>query len=169
MPAATIQNLPAGNLRLIRKEDNSAVASIIREILTSFGCTGPGFAIHDPEVDAMFEAYQLPRSRYFVMERDGEVVGCSGVAPLEGSTHDMCELRKLYVLEKARGFGYGRQLMDVSLEAAKEFGFECCYIETLPFMKTATVMYENAGFTRIDGPMGNTGHHGCDRWYIKAL
>jgi putative acetyltransferase len=60
-------------------------------------------------------------------------------------------------------------LLESSLSAAKEFDFKRCYLETLPFMKVATALYERAGFIRIDGAMGATGHHGCDRWYIKEL
>ncbi len=169
MQSSAALNIAPGVLRLICREDNAQVASIIREVLTSFGCTGEGFAIHDPEVDCMFETYQLPRSRFFVVEENGKVVGCGGVAPLKNGNPDTCEMQKFYILQQARGLGYGKQLLDASLHAAKQFGFAKCYIETLPFMATATAMYERAGFVQIDGPMGATGHHGCDRWYVKEL
>lgn len=161
--------LPEGALRPINKKDNAAVAAIIRSVLTEHGCTGPGFAIHDPEVDAMFEACQLPRSQFFVVVEDGVVVGCGGVAPLKGNTDNVCELQKFYVLPEYRGRGYGKLLLDRSLQAAIEEGFALCYLETLPFMKAARAMYEQAGFTEIDGPMGNTGHFSCDKWYVKEL
>jgi putative acetyltransferase len=156
-------------LREIEKRDNAQMAAIIRSVLTEHGCTGPGFAIHDPEVDIMYETYQLSRSKFFVIEHEGVVAGGGGVAPLKGGDADVCELQKYYLLPEYRGLGYGKQLLDVSLQAAKDFGFKRCYLETLPFMKTAAALYERAGFTLIDGPMGSTGHHGCDRWYIKEL
>jgi putative acetyltransferase len=156
-------------LRPIRREDNAAVAAIIRGVLTEHGCTGAGFAIHDPEVDRMFETYQEPRSSFFVVEFSEKILGCGGIAPLRGGDNDTCELQKFYLLPEVRGFGHGKQLLDASLQEAKRFGFARCYLETLPFMKAATQLYEKAGFTQIDGPMGNTGHHACDRWYVKAL
>ena len=27
-------------------------------------------------------------------------------------------------------------------------------------------VYEKFGFKYLDGPMGNTGHYGCDRWML---
>jgi putative acetyltransferase len=36
-------------------------------------------------------------------------------------------------------------------------------------MEAARRLYEAAGFTRLAGPMGDTGHHGCDRWYALEL
>lgn len=145
------------------------MASIIRGVLTELGCTGPGIAIHDPEVDMMFETYQLPRSRYFVIERDGIIAGCSGIAPLKGGDADICELQKLYLLPEYRGFGYGKKLVDASLEAAKTYNFKRCYIETLPPMNAAVALYERLGFKLIKKSLGNTGHFACDRWYIKEL
>jgi len=169
MTASTAIKTEPGMLRSIRKDDNAQMAAIIRAVLTEHGCTGPGFAIHDPEVDVMFETYQLPKSAFFVIEQDGKVIGGGGVAPLKNGDADVCEMQKFYILPDYRGFGYGKQLLDASLAAAKEFGFTKCYIETLPSMQTATALYERAGFERIDGPMGNTGHHACDRWYVKTL
>ncbi|CAM5486287.1 hypothetical protein RLIN73S_06581 [Rhodanobacter lindaniclasticus] len=63
--------------------DDAAVAAIIRAVMPAFGADGPGFAIHDPEVDH-YAAYAQPRCSYFVVERGGVVVGGGGVAPLEG-------------------------------------------------------------------------------------
>ena len=68
-------------IRPIEARDNAAVASIIRTVMPEFGADGPGFAIHDAEVDAMYQAYTRPRSAYFVVERDGKVIGGGGVAP----------------------------------------------------------------------------------------
>ena len=40
-------------IRPIEPRDDVAVASIIRTVMTEFGADGPGFAIHDHEVDHM--------------------------------------------------------------------------------------------------------------------
>jgi len=36
-------------------------------------------------------------------------------------------------------------------------------------MDAAQKLYERSGFARIDGPMGATGHFGCNRFYLRAL
>jgi len=39
----------------------------------------------------------------------------------------------------------------------------------MPELRKAVSVYEKFGFTYLTGPMGNTGHFGCDVWMIKEL
>lgn len=162
MPAAFL-------IRPIEPRDNETVARIIRTVMPEFGADGPGFAIHDTEVDAMFQAYAQPASSYFVVERDGVVVGGGGVAPLEGGEADVCELRKMYFLPVARGIGAGNAMIQRCLDAARAHGFKRCYLETLTGMDAAQTLYKRSGFTALCSAMGGTGHHGCDRYFIRDL
>jgi len=158
------------SIRRIRPEDDSAVKAVIRTVMPSFGAQGPGFALSDPEVDGMYVAYQAPRSDYWVVvDADGRVVGCGGYAPLDGGPADTCELRKMYFLPEARGIGVGAKLLAIILEAARAEGFGRCYLETLVHMSRARSLYERFGFRELEAPMGSTGHHGCDRWYLLDL
>ena len=145
------------------------MAAIIRQVMTSFGASGPGFAIHDPEVDAMSAAYAAPGHAYFVIEEDGRVVGGAGIAPLTGASDGTCELRKMYFLPEARGRGQGRALLEHCLRIAKELGYQRCYLETLTGMDAAQALYRKLGFTPLSCARGATGHHGCDRFYQRAL
>ncbi|RDS84849.1 GNAT family N-acetyltransferase [Dyella monticola] len=156
-------------IRPIEPRDNAHVAAIIRTVMPEFGADGPGFAIHDTEVDDMHGAYARPRSAYFVLERDGMVIGGGGVAPLEGGDADVCELRKMYFLPEARGIGAGTSMMQRCLEAARDFGFKRCYLETLTGMDAAQALYQKQGFTPLCAPMGGTGHFSCDRFFIRDL
>ncbi|WP_114239260.1 GNAT family N-acetyltransferase [Dyella sp. C9] len=156
-------------IRPIEQRDNAAVASIIRTVMPEFGADGPGFAIHDAEVDSMHEAYARPRSAYFVVERDGQVIGGGGVAPLEGGDAGVCELRKMYFLPEARGLGAGSAMMLRCLDAARAHGFRRCYLETLTGMDAAQTLYRRHGFTTLDAPMGGTGHFSCDKFFIREL
>jgi len=45
-------------IRRILPKDESQVASIIRQVLTTYGATGPGFAYGDAEVDHMYSSYE---------------------------------------------------------------------------------------------------------------
>ncbi|WP_242103501.1 GNAT family N-acetyltransferase [Lysobacter sp. M2-1] len=153
----------------ITQADDAQIAAIIRKVMPEFGASGCGFAINDPEVDWMSRAYAGPRSAYFVLRRDGRVLGGGGVAPLEGGGADTCELRKMYFLPEARGLGAGAAMMERCLEAARAFGFRRCYLETLTGMDAAMRLYERSGFRRIDGPMGATGHGGCNTFYLRDL
>ncbi|MBU6246152.1 MAG: GNAT family N-acetyltransferase [Xanthomonadaceae bacterium] len=159
----------AFQIRPIRPEDNAAMAAIIRAVMPEFGADGPGFAIHDAEVDTMCEAYAAPRRSYFVVERDGRVIGGAGIAPLDGGEADVCELRKMYFLPEARGIGAGTAMMQCCLDAARKHGFARCYLETLTGMDQAQALYLRSGFRPLDTPMGGTGHFSCDRFFLREL
>jgi putative acetyltransferase len=165
MPEATAPYL----LRPIEPRDDAAVASIIRTVMPEFGAVGCGFAISDPEVDWMSRAYAEPRSAYFVVERAGTVIGGGGIAPLEGGDGATCELRKMYFLREARSIGAGTAMMARCLQAARDAGFARCYLETLGGMDAAMRLYERSGFRRIDTPLGDTGHGGCNTFYLLDL
>ena len=156
-------------LRPIRAADDAAVARVIRTVMPEFGASGPGFAIHDPEVDHMTAAYASARSAYFVVELDGRVVGGGGVAPLAGATDDTCELRKMYFLPEARGRGVGRRMLLHCIETARAFGYARCYLETLTGMDAAKHLYESVGFAPLPAQEGATGHFACDRYYALRL
>lgn len=157
-------------IRAISPHDDARIAYIIRTVMPEFGAVGEGFAINDPEVDWMSKAYNAPRSAYFVIELEGQVLGGGGIAPLRGASNPrICELRKMYFLPALRGLGAGHALLDACLEKARGFGFELCYLETLTGMDRAAALYQAAGFRSLDKPMGDTGHTGCNRYFSKSL
>lgn len=157
-------------MRPIRPEDNRQVADIIRTVMTEYGAVGPGFSIQDPEVDAMFEAYNSPDSFFLVLEdANARLVGCGGIAPLQDGPPDTCELKKMYFLAEARGKGMGRRLMERLEEEARQRGFQYVYLETIVAMQEANRLYQRLQFQPLAGPMGNTGHTGCGLFYGKQL
>jgi len=156
-------------IRPIELRDNGAVARIIRTVMPEFGADGPGFAIHDTEVDTMFESYHQDDAAYFVVEVDGVVLGGGGIAPLENGDPDVCELRKMYFMPAARGIGAGTAMMERCLDAARERHFGRCYLETLTGMDGAKSLYKRSGFVPLAEPMGGTGHFSCDSFFIREL
>ncbi|MFZ2904777.1 MAG: GNAT family N-acetyltransferase [Cyclobacteriaceae bacterium] len=156
-------------VRRLEQKDNPAVRDIIRTVMPEFGASGKGFAIHDSEVDHMYETYTLPRSAYFVWEENGKILGGGGVAPLQGGDADTCELKKMYFLPEGRGKGLGQSILAECLKAAKALGFTYCYLETFNTMNLAMKLYERNGFEKIPGPCGSTGHFACDVFYKRKL
>ncbi|MCA9643757.1 MAG: GNAT family N-acetyltransferase [Polyangiaceae bacterium] len=156
-------------IRPCRADDDPDIAGIIRRVMPEYGAEGPGYAINDPEVDHMSQAYRGKRAAYYVVTREGRVVGGGGFAPLAGGEGKTCELRKMYFLPEARGHGVGRQLLVRVLEQAKAAGFTHCYLETLEHMTRARALYRSLGFQPLDKPRGATGHFGCDSWMLLEL
>lgn len=156
-------------IRKIQRKDNSAIAGIIRLVMTEHEATGPGHSINDPEVDAMFQTYNQPRWTYFVVTRGDRVAGGGGIAPLAGAEEDTCELRKMYFLPEARGLGMGQEMLDRCLKTAKALGYRRCYLETLARMSVARELYKRNGFKVLTKPRGRTGHFTCDSFLIRDL
>jgi putative acetyltransferase len=114
----------------------------------------------------MAEAYARPRCAYFVIERDGVLCGGAGIAPL---VENICELRKMYFLPTLRGLGAGGAAIEHCMNAARELSYAQCYLETLTGMDAAQHLYARHGFRKICAPIGNTGHFGCDRFFLRDL
>lgn len=156
-------------IRKIEKKDNQAVAQLIRNVFDELNIPKVGTAYADSYLDFMYEEYNKPKSVYFVVEHGGKIIGSAGVAPLENEVETICELQKMYFLPEARGLGIGSQMMKLCLQAAKDFGFQKCYLETMPFMHDAQKLYKKVGFEYICSPMGSTGHVSCPVWMLKEL
>lgn len=155
--------------RPITSKDNIEIASVIRSVLIEMGVPKVGTAYEDPELDYLHQAYQTPRSIYYVLECDGKLMGGAGISPLAGEDPSVCELQKMYFLPEARGYGWGDKMIDKCLNFALENEFRLCYIETLPNMKAAQRLYSRKGFDYIANAMGATGHTSCNVWLTKHL
>ena len=157
------------HIRKIKKEDNPAVAQLIRAVFDEMNIPKVGTAYEDAYLDLMFEEYSKPKSVYYVVEKEGKIIGSAGVARLENEAETICELQKMYFLPETRGLGIGSQMMAKCLQSAKDFGFEKCYLETMPFMLDAQKLYKKVGFEYICSPMGSTGHTSCPIWMLKKI
>jgi len=156
-------------IREIEPKDNTEIAKVIREVIVEMGAPKVGTTYEDKALDDMFGTYQKPKAIFFVVEHQNKVVGGGGISQLDNFEGNTCELQKMYFSPIARGRGLGSEMINLCLEKAKEFGFEECYLETMPYMKAAQKLYRKNGFTNIDGPKGDTCHYSCDVWMTKKL
>lgn len=156
-------------IREILPKDNPEIAKVIRNVLVELNVPKVGTAYEDKATDEMFENYQKEKAVYFVVEHNNKVIGGAGIAQLDNFKGNTCELQKMYFLPLVRGKGIGTKLISACLEKAKEFGFENCYLETMPYMHSAQKLYKKYGFTSLEKPVGNTGHYSCNVWMIKKI
>ena len=156
-------------LREIEKKDNKQIANVIRDVLVDLGVPKVGTAYEDEALNDMTEAYNKPTSAYYVIEYKNKIIGGAGIAQLDNYDGNICEFQKMYFLPEARGLGLGSQMITKCLEKAKYFGFEKCYLETMPYMESARALYKKNGFISLDKPVGNTGHYSCNVWMLKDL
>lgn len=156
-------------IRQIKQDDNSAIASVIRKTLKEFGANHPGTVYFDEATDHLYDVFKEPGSIYFIAEWQGNVVGGGGIFPSDGLPENTCELVKMYLLPEVRGFGLGKIIIEKSIEFAKNHGYRQIYLESMPELKKALKVYELFGFKYLNGPLGNTGHFGCELWMLKKI
>ena len=113
-------------IREIQQKDNESIAKVIRGIFHELDAPKVGTAYADPILDTLYEAYKQSRSIYYVVEKDGKVVGGCGVAPLENGDTSVCELQKMYFAPEIRGTGYAEKIIEKCLGFAKKQDFEIC-------------------------------------------
>ena len=156
-------------IREVIKPDNPHLAIIIRGVLKEMKVPTKGTAYADKELDNMYQAYSVPRSKYFVVEFDDQILGGAGIMQLNKEAENICELQKMYLHPKARGKGVGSNLLKLCLSFARENNFSLCYLETMPYMLDAQELYRKNDFVYINKPMGDTGHYSCSVWMTKEL
>ena len=156
-------------IREVIKPDNPHLAIIIRGVLKEMKVPTKGTAYADKELDNMYQAYSVPRSKYFVVEFRDQILGGAGIMRLNKGAKNVCELQKMYLHPKARGKGIGSNLLKLCLSFARENNFSLCYLETMPYMLDAQKLYKKNGFVYINNSMGDTGHYSCPVWMTKEL
>ena len=153
-------------IRKIEEKDNQQLGDIVQKVLTEMGAPKIGTAYSDPFLFDLYRVYSEPKSVYYVVELNDKIVGGCGIGPLKDA---VCELQKMYFLPETRGFGLGKKIIETCLHDAQSFGYEYCYLETMPYMVAAQKLYKQFGFEYIDAPMGETGHTSCPVWMLKSL
>lgn len=156
-------------IRPIRKEDNTEIAGVIRKVFREFKIDRPGTVYFDPTTDDLFSLFQKEGSYYWIAEEEGSIIGGCGIYPTPDLPEGCAELVKLYLLPEARKKGNGRMLLEKSIVKARELGYRQLYLESMPELGKAIGLYERTGFRFIPGPMGNSGHFGCDIWMVMDL
>ena len=88
-----------------------------------------------------------PHGTFLVGYEDDEPICCGGVQRLD---EDHCELKRMYVLPRARGRGVARQLLGALERAASELGYSVARLVTGPRQPAAQHLYESEGYAAIE-------------------
>ena len=146
--------------------DRTLAASVVKSVLAEYGLgweTGCGGCSDQDAVEV--EKYYLDAGgEFWVIEHSGQIVGTGGYYPIERGENAV-EVRKMYLLPEARGYGLGRFLLAELERAATNKGFMQVWVETATALKEAVRLYEKNGYQ----PMSGVETERCDRVYCKSL
>lgn len=98
------------------------------------------------ELDHLAGEYGPPHGTFLLAERDGAAIGCVGVRRFAPHA---AEMKRLYVVDAARGHGVGRRLAEEAIAAARRLGYARLLLDTLPTMRDAQRLYLALGFRGI--------------------
>lgn len=157
--------------RKLQISDMPQLIHLIKTVWKEFGfdSSHPNASLFEDELHRTYETYMAKKSNYYVLLSGDKVIGGVGYAPLTGAPETICELKGLYLTAQLRGLGLGYLLFKNALQLAGKEGFKKCYFESMHYMNGSKLLSEKFNFTKLDKPMGNTGHTWTDCWYIKTL
>ena len=108
------------------------------------------FQQFEEELASLPGEYAAPRGALLVATVAGELAGCCGLRPLDAADYpNAAEMKRLYVRDRFRGLGLGRQLAQATLDAARRAGYASVLLDTLDDMEAARALYEELGFEEI--------------------
>lgn len=154
-------------LREIEETDNQIIGEIVQRSLKEEGLNIPGTAYFDPYLFSLYAYYQRADRKYWVLEKEGQVIGGIGVGPFDEERR-IGEIQKLYIVKEERGQGYAHLLVKKALEYGKE-RFDSLYIDTFASLSGANQLYRQYGFEKLDEPLLGTEHNACDTWLLLTF
>jgi ribosomal protein S18 acetylase RimI-like enzyme len=90
--------------------------------------------------------YAPPTGRLLLAWQGDCAVGC---VALRGLHDDICEMKRLYVRPAHRGAKIGLALAQAAIAEAKQIGYTCMRLDTVPSMGRAQALYRSLGFQEI--------------------
>ena len=147
-------------------EELAVLREIFREYANALG-VDLCFQQFEEELAGLPGDYGAPRGALLLAKVNGEAAGCCALRPLDSADYpDAAEMKRLYVRDRFRGFGLGRQLAEAMLDSARQAGYACVLLDTLDDMEAARTLYEDLGFEEVPPYYHNPipGAH-----YLKAM
>jgi len=150
-------------IRSWETRDRADAFHLIRDVLVEYGLMCEPFGA-DRDVYDVELFYQKKGGEFWVVERQGEIVGTAAYYPIERGKNAV-EIRKMYILPAARRQGLGKFLLQELESKIIARGFDEIWIETASILKEAVILHENNGYLPTTGVETLR----CDRVYVKSL
>lgn len=87
-----------------------------------------------------------PESIFYILEQQGTPIGMGGIRRVRDG---ICEMKRVYIRDAAKGQGLGRALAERLIADARGFGYRRMFLDTAPTLTTAIALYEHLGFAPI--------------------
>ncbi len=111
------------------------------------------FQSFEEEMQNLPGKYAPPEGRLYLANIDGEAAGCIALRKIGDG---ICEMKRLFLRDAARGHGLGKELIEKVIADAREIGYSKMRLDTYPpKMGKAVSLYEAHGFRKIEAYYDN--------------
>ena len=127
-------------------QELSAVRDLFREYADALG-VDLGFQNFAEELTGLPGRYAPPVGCILLAKVGDRPVGCVALRPLGDGA---CEIKRLYVRPQFRGTGLGRALAERVIREARDLGYNCIRLDTIPSVQDkAVLLYRALGFEDV--------------------
>jgi GNAT superfamily N-acetyltransferase len=128
--------------------DEEPAAALVRAMRAEIAALYDGLELDGPDMPrAGPSELAAPGGTFVVGYEDGQPLCIGGLKRLPDGA---CEIKKMFVVESARGRGVARTLLVELERLARELGYEIARLDTGPKQTRARRMYERAGYVAIE-------------------
>lgn len=106
-----------------------------------------GYQALDEELELLSKKYAPPLGKTLLVMQGGEVIGGGAYRRVSVT---VCEMKRVYIIDRAKGQGLGRRLIEALLENAEAEGFATMQLDTGSRMTEAIALYTQMGFVRCE-------------------
>jgi GNAT superfamily N-acetyltransferase len=130
--------------------DREPAASLAEAFKEEIRVLYDGLAVDGADMPTASPSELGPPAGVFLVgfDDEGRPVCCGGIKRLDD---EACEIKRMYVVERARGAGRAGELLAALEEAARDLGFRVARLDTGPRQPHAERLYRAAGYE----PIGN--------------
>jgi len=130
------------------EQDLDTVRELFREYQDWLG-VDLCFQGFEDELASLPGKYAPPHGGVYLVRDDEaeEIAACVAYRPAENGR---AEMKRLYVRDKWRGYGLGRELANLCLSEAKGSGYSHMCLDTLGHLDAAIQLYASMGFREIE-------------------
>ncbi len=128
--------------------DEEPAAALVERMSDEMAALYDGLVLSGPDMPTAGPQEMSPPGGIFVVGYEGdEPVCCGGLKRLPDGT---CEIKRMFVVEQARGRGVARALLEELERRALGLGYEIARLDTGPRQTRAQRMYGRAGYASIE-------------------
>jgi ribosomal protein S18 acetylase RimI-like enzyme len=141
------------------ERDRAAIVALLSEYWAGLGVS-LCFQGFDAELAALPGEYAPPGGALLLaraaeaaadaaaQDQKAALVGMVALRPLPNGPDGVCEMKRLYVRDAARGCGLGRRLAVQAMAEAVRLGYRRICLDTLPELRAAQTLYRSLGFVQ---------------------